>query len=93
MSLKPLMGNVGITFGCDPEFFFSSSKGEIIGSEKIINRETGLQQEDRFGNNCSKFTVDGVQAELNPSPSGRTKTCSTTNSKCLKNFQFGLKNI
>lgn len=52
-----------ITFGCDPEFFFEK-KGEVVGSEKVIDIKKGLKV-----GNSSKIIVDGVQAELNPAPS------------------------
>ena len=53
--VEPLMG-------CDPEFFFSTKRGRIIGSEKIIPKG-GLKLSD---SNKSKVIIDGVQAELNP---------------------------
>jgi hypothetical protein len=46
--------------GCDPEFFFSTKRGRIIGSEKIIPKG-GIKTL-----NSSKVIIDGVQAELNP---------------------------
>lgn len=60
-----------LSYGCDPELFFSS-KGKIIGAEKVIPEE-GLAS-DRFGptkqyaigTNLKAFVLDGVQVELNP---------------------------
>lgn len=48
--------------GCDPEFFLRRN-GEIIGAEKVIPK-AGLPYADR-----GKLIIDGVQVELNPSPS------------------------
>ena len=61
--------------GCDPEFFFKS-KGRVIGSEKLINSETGFTPKitgnhgahTAAAGTVSKVIVDGVQAELNPRP-------------------------
>lgn len=76
--LKPLNFSYNVTLGCDPEFFFSS-RGEVIGSEKILP-QTGLKYDpnkDKTGNDGAHTTlpgseshiiIDGVQAELNPRP-------------------------
>ncbi len=70
-----------ITFGCDPEFFFSKS-GKILGAEKILPEGgmiykpgEGIKKNDgdnttvsSQGFNSSKIVIDGVQAELNPRP-------------------------
>ena len=55
-----------IKFGADPEFFFERKpligrKGTIIGAEKIIPKK-GIYIGE------AKIIIDGVQAELNPSP-------------------------
>lgn len=52
-----------VTLGCDPEFFFKNAKG-IVGAESVLP-EHGLIAGAYAG---SKFIIDGVQAELNPSP-------------------------
>lgn len=53
-----------ISLGCDPEFFFTKD-GKVIGSEAIIPKE-GLRS---GGYDQGGLTViDGVQAELHPSP-------------------------
>lgn len=54
----------GITFGCDPEFFFRRD-GEVVGAEKVLPL-SGLSVGD---GSLGKVIIDGVQAELNPSPS------------------------
>lgn len=66
-----------IQFGCDPEFFFTR-RGKVIGSERVLDMETGLliprplgSKNASMANMESKFIVDGVQAELNP----RADTC------------------
>ena len=63
-----------VMMGCDPEFFFEK-KGQIIGSEKVIDIKKGLPiklyksgSNPSIGKGESKFIVDGVQAELNPKP-------------------------
>ena len=50
-----------VNFGCDPEFFFAKNN-EICGSEKILPK--GGLDNGGYG----KVIIDGVQAELNPSP-------------------------
>lgn len=68
-----------VTFGCDPEFFFSKD-GRIIGAEKVLPEEglvyksgdlLGNPEDGRhtsIGTDPSKIIIDGVQAELNPRP-------------------------
>lgn len=82
-----------IVFGCDPEFFFSK-KGKIIGSEKIINLETGLEyipassarpnNSNTVGNIKGKIIVDGVQAELNPRPNTCRANLANELSYCFR---------
>lgn len=60
------VADISPMLGCDPEFFFKS-KGEVIGAEKFIPEE-GIAHDANHGGQ-SKFIIDGVQAELNPSPS------------------------
>lgn len=57
----PRVTDISPFMGCDPEFFFTS-KGEVIGAEKVFKKD-GLQVTAG-----SKFIIDGVQAELNPRP-------------------------
>ena len=55
-----------VIFGCDPEFFIAKDN-EIIGSEKVLPKD-GLVANSLGGNPENKIIIDGVQAELNPSP-------------------------
>lgn len=49
-----------ITLGADPEFFFRDrTTGDIVGSEKIIPRETEVETD-------GTLIRDGVAAEINP---------------------------
>jgi len=48
----------GLTFGCDPEFFFSKD-GNVVSSD------TALPKDGLVGHR-SCIVIDGVQAELNP---------------------------
>lgn len=57
-----LYDNADIMMGADPEFFFSTATGDVIGSEKILT-STGAEVPGR-----AKIIIDGVQAELNPGP-------------------------
>ena len=66
-----------ISFGCDPELFFTDSKGKVIGAEKVIPKD-GLEVRSRprlYGAsvppiviNAKGVVLDGVQAELQPAP-------------------------
>ncbi len=68
MSKKlPLLTSIGLSMGADPEFFFRNKANEVIGSEKVLPKD-GLVANTGIG--AAKFTIDGVQAELNPAPSG-----------------------
>lgn len=49
-----------ITIGCDPEFFFTKD-GKIVGAERVLP-ENGIKSKK------STIIIDGVQAELNPTP-------------------------
>lgn len=75
-----------VSLGCDPEFFFEK-KGKIIGSEKVININKGLKVKDSiYGstNQQSKFIVDGVQAELNPTPNTCRANLGNEMSRCFR---------
>lgn len=56
------IGYFKMALGADPEFFFKKG-GAIIGSEKVLPVE-GI----KIQYTSTKFTRDGVQAELNPTP-------------------------
>jgi hypothetical protein len=87
-----------VTFGCDPEFFFEK-KGQIIGSEKVINLEKGLpvKLDARKNGSCtsntnaSKFIVDGVQAELNPKPDTCRARLGNEISSCFRTLYETIK--
>lgn len=49
-----------ITLGCDPELFLATPDGTIVGSERAI---------PSHGLSFKTIVQDGVQVELNPSPS------------------------
>jgi hypothetical protein len=77
METKRTIPSYTMYFGCDPEFFFSS-KGQVLGAEKIIP-ENGIEYVKEVGGKkdgdftvlygtTSKIIIDGVQAELNPRP-------------------------
>lgn len=57
-----LFANQNITLGCDPEFFIRKN-GEIVGSEQLIPKE-GITAYGGTG----LTVIDGVQAELHPTP-------------------------
>lgn len=65
---------VSVTFGCDPEFFFSRD-GRVIGAEKVVKKET------------SDVKIDGVQVELNPTPKTCRELHAFNIVKCLKNVK------
>ncbi len=77
---KQLCFSYNVTLGCDPEFFFSGSKGQTTGAEKVLP-ENGITYQPGTANydgsytsrgpKESKIVIDGVQAELNP----RANTC------------------
>ena len=56
-----------VSFGCDPEFFFSKN-GVIIGSEKVLPKEGLDMKKTEFPYSNDKVVMDGVQAEIHPSP-------------------------
>lgn len=71
--------------GCDPEFFFKSKGGEVIGAERVLPKD-GL-----LTSGGQKIIIDGVQAELNPKPdtcrenlSGNIRGCFISLQKTLK---------
>ena len=71
-----------ISLGCDPEFFFSK-KGKVIGSEKVLP-ENGLCDSSGYG----KIVMDGVQAEINPSPSTCRASLGYNIRNCFTNIRY-----
>lgn len=55
-SLKQPIAYPSVYFGCDPEFFFASKDGHIVGAEKVLPK----------GGKLDRYVLDGVQVELNP---------------------------
>lgn len=55
-----------VTFGCDPELFLSNGE-KIIGSERVIPAN-GILGDPNYGTG-NKSIQDGVQLEINPTPS------------------------
>jgi len=81
LKLKPLLYGGYVNMGCDPEFFFTR-KGKVIGSEKVLPQE-GLKSTEYWG---GKFVIDGVQAELNPSPSTCRAAVGNAIRACFKDL-------
>ena len=71
----------GISFGADPEFFFTKGK-EVIGSEKILKGD--IEARDEYNTPYGKVIIDGVQAELNPAPSSCREAFATNLSQCFR---------
>lgn len=65
-----------VSLGCDPEFFFEK-KGDIIGSEKVIDIEKGINA--LYG----KVICDGVQVEINPTAANCRQTLAHNIGACL----------
>lgn len=61
-----------VNFGCDPELFFATRDGKIVGSEKVIPT-AGLffKGKLRYDDGYGKYVQDGVQVEINP----QAKSC------------------
>jgi len=83
---------VDIIFGCDPEFFFSR-EGKILGAEKVVPKE-GFSSFGGYGTDGkpSKIIIDGVQAELNPSPSHCRANLANEISRCFRQLHDEIKN-
>lgn len=62
--LSKKRARVNPTFGCDPEFFIIDNKMQVMASDKFF---PGKDKPLRFDGNALFF--DGIQAELNVSPS------------------------
>lgn len=67
--MKKLTKYSRVFLGSDPELFFLKN-GSVVGSEKILPK-SGLVYDNGSGEPVSKVVIDGIQAELNPSP----RTC------------------
>ena len=82
---KQLIYTQNVNFGCDPEFFFSKS-GKTVGAEKVLP-ENGLYSGD------SKIIIDGVQAELNPSPRSCRALLGSEIGRCFQEINKQLKTL
>lgn len=72
--------------GCDPEFFFKTKSGSIVGSEKIISGR-GVD----YKGNKNKVTIDGVQAELNPRESNCREILKNEIVRCFNKIKVELR--
>jgi hypothetical protein len=73
----PFFGAGAIELGCDPEFFFADGRGSVKGAEKFLPKN-GLEA------GSGKIIIDGVQAELNPTPSDCRQILKSNIRECLK---------
>ena len=71
------IGFRSVIFGCDPEFFFAKDN-KICGSEKILPKN-GLDN-----GSYGKIIIDGVQAELNPSPNPCRESLASNIKNCFR---------
>lgn len=69
------------TLGSDPEVFIQNQEGKIIGSEHVIGKR-GLTKKNPYDED-DRVVVDGVQAELHPSPSTCRQTLSNNIRSCF----------
>jgi hypothetical protein len=83
MSLKKITHRT-VYMGADPEFFFVK-EGKTIGAEKILPKE-GL-----IKHSVGKIIIDGIQAELNPSPSHCRAYVEDNIGQCFKMVKDVLK--
>lgn len=79
--LQPIKFSQNISLGCDPEFFFADRRGDVIGSEKILEGHT----------RASGIIIDGVQAEMNPGASSCRETLAGNISACFGRIHQILK--
>lgn len=90
--IKQLKFDYSVMLGCDPEFFFTSN-GAVVGSEKVLPKN-GLTYDTEFGyfdDIKSGFIIDGVQAELNPSPNTCRAYLGNEIHTCFRNLYEKLK--
>jgi len=101
MSDKKLNFTYNVTLGCDPEFFFSGSKGQTTGAEKVLP-ENGItytpgtahydgSYTSRGDVKASKIVIDGVQAELNPRPNTCRANLGNEISACFRDLHKALQ--
>lgn len=71
-----MIHQAGVLFGTDPELFFATTGGVVVGAEKILPKSGKLNvsassANGRFGehNGGQEIVLDGVQVELHLNPS------------------------
>ena len=99
---KQLSFSYNVSLGCDPEFFFSGSRGNTTGAEKVLP-ENGITykpgtagKRDGDYTSCgdvkaSKIVIDGVQAELNPRPNTCRANLGNEISACFRDLHKALE--
>lgn len=99
---KQLQFSYNVTLGCDPEFFFSGSKGKTTGAEKVLPENGITYQPGTAGKRdgdytscgnvkASKIVIDGVQAELNPRPNTCRANLGNEISACFRDLHKALE--
>lgn len=78
----------GVSLGCDPEFFFEKD-GKIIGAEKVF---TDTIPKGMAKSGGTKIVLDGVQAEINPSPGHCREGLSSQIAAAFQNLRTHLGN-
>lgn len=81
-----------ISFGADPEFFFTK-EGAIVGAEKVIPKG-GVQGRDQYSGEYSGkplVIIDGVQAEFNPQPNTCRQSFSINLQACFTRIAEEMK--
>lgn len=79
---------ISMSLGCDPEFFFTDAKGDVVGAEEVLGgpnaKHTGTYRHDGgvVAKNNSVF-VDGVQAEFNMQPATCREVLSSEIQSCM----------
>lgn len=69
--------------GCDPEFFFME-KGKVLSSEKVLPEVPSKEE-------AGMVTIDGVQAEINPTADTCRESHSYYIARCIKKAHSYLK--
>ena len=89
-----------VTLGGDPEFFFTGSKGQTTGAEKILPEggliyKPGSAPHDgsytAISGTTSKVIIDGVQAELNPRPNTCRANLGNEIGACFRDLAKAIK--
>lgn len=70
--IQDLIRNNYLLFGCDPELFFTTKNGKIVGAERVLPADGVLGSKNPGTEtplHAKAVVLDGVQVELNPGPS------------------------